>query len=564
MTSTSTLGLPNKHASEGRLSDITDIEQSPWFDAEWYMLQYPDVAVSGMSPAQHYLLLGEAWGRRAGPRFDAEYYLNSHPDVAKAGISPLLHFTRNGEKEGRWPVRLRANELEELLWQQTRTISQLSALERLLTHQDPWEASYAAWALGRWYAWQGEWQCCADILAHRYQLTDAKPATPAPRLLEIEALINTGQLVEAWRRIQQLEETFPNYLDTSLALSNVFAVQASAYARSSSKQAVALTEQLRLQHINTLFVSANLSPIMLKDDNQPLTLDNLISESPEAAYSAVINEKGWVNDEKDWANGEKSLVSIIMPVFNAEKHLETALHSLARQLYTDLEVIVVDDASTDNTLTIAQAFSQQDARFRVLAQPRNQGAYAARNRGLAASKGAFITVHDSDDWSHPQKIELQVKGLKTQPAWKACFSDWVRCSTELMFNRWRLEALDGWIYRNTSSFMFRREVFETLGFWDVVRVDADTEYFQRFTAAFGVKAFGGVKRGVPLAFGRSLPTSLSQAGPTHLVTQFKGVRCEYREAAAQWHAGADQPSDLYLSDNPKTRPFPSPAANLPG
>lgn len=137
MTSTSTLGLPNKHASEGRLSDITDIEQSPWFDAEWYMLQYPDVAVSGMSPAQHYLLLGEAWGRRAGPRFDAEYYLNSHPDVAKAGISPLLHFTRNGEKEGRWPVRLRANELEELLWQQTRTISQLSALERLLTHQDP-------------------------------------------------------------------------------------------------------------------------------------------------------------------------------------------------------------------------------------------------------------------------------------------------------------------------------------------------------------------------------------------------------------------------------------------
>lgn len=555
MTSSSTLSSPYKHKTERYLSDLADIEQSPWFDADWYMMQYPDVAVSGMSPAQHYLLLGEAWGRKASPRFDAEYYRNQHQDIAKAGVSPLLHFTRNGEKEGRMPVELHAHQVEDLLWQQANTTAQLKALNGLLTHQDPWEASYAAWALGRWYAWQGEWQRCAEVLSGRHQLQDVKPATAAPWLLEVEALVNDGQLVEAWQRIQQLMTAFPDYPDTSLALANLLAVQAAVQAGGSatppmSSQAHALTEQFRLQHINVLFKRANHYPLALKDASQPLTLDNLTHENTTEARSSA-RESG-------------ELVSVIVPLFNAEAHLATALRSLAEQSYANIEVIVVDDASTDDSLAVAQAFSQQDSRFRVLTQPTNQGAYAARNQGLAVAKGAFITIHDSDDWSHPQKLEVQVVGLESHPEWKACFSDWVRCSTEMLFTRWRVEAMDGWIYRNMSSFMFRREVCDTLGFWDVVRVDADAEYFQRFTTAFGAKSFGGIKRGVPLAFGRSLPTSLSQAGPTHLVTQFNGVRCDYRYAAAQWHESVEQPSDLYLPANPDARPFPAPAANLPG
>ena len=556
MTSSSTLSLPNKHKSEKYWSDIETIEQSPWFDADWYMMQYPDVAVSGMLPAQHYLLLGEAWGRKASSRFDAEYYLDNHQDVAKAGVSPLLHFIRNGEKEGRMPVELRAHAVESLLWQQANTTAQLKALNDLLVHQDPWEASYAAWALGRWYAWLGEWKRCAEVLSRRHKLQDVKPAMAAPWLLEVEALTNNGQLVEAWLCIQQLMAAFPSYPDASLALANLLAVQAvtqTAGPPNSSAEltpAAALTEQFRLQHINALFNRANLNALALKDASQPLTLDNLTYESTAEVRSSK-HESG-------------ELVSVIVPLFNAEDHLVTALRSLAEQSYTNIEVIVVDDASTDNSLAVAQAFSQQDARFKVLTQTTNQGAYAARNRGLAASKGAFITVHDSDDWSHPQKLEEQVSGLEGNAEWKACFSDWVRCTSQMLFTRWRVEAMDGWIYRNTSSFMFRREVFETIGFWDLVRVDADTEYFQRFATVFGAKACGGVKRGLPLAFGRSLPASLSQAGPTHLVTQFKGVRFDYRDAAAQWHESAEQASDLYLPANPNVRPFPAPTANLPG
>ncbi|WP_226940276.1 glycosyltransferase family 2 protein [Halomonas colorata] len=550
MTSTSTLGLPNKHVSEGRLSDITDIEQSPWFDAEWYMLQYPDVAVSGMSPAQHYLLLGEAWGRRAGPRFDAEYYLERHKDVARANVSPLLHFIRNGEKEGRWPVQLQAHQLEDLLWQRIATKANLTALTNMLGHQDSWEASYAAWALGRWYAWQNEWQRCAEVLSIRHKLYDVKPDTPAPRLLEVEALTHIGQLLSAWQCIQLLKKVFPDYPDTSLALSNLLATQAKAQGEGGPAQAGALMDQLRLQHINTLFLNAKLQPIALKSANKPLTLDNLTLDEPGASLSSVPYEAG--------------LVSILVPVFNAEAHLATALRSLAEQTYTNLEVIVVDDASTDNSLGVAQSFCEQDTRFRVLVQSTNQGAYAARNRGLAAAKGAFFTVHDSDDWSHPQKLEIQVNGLLKNPDWKVCSSDMVRCYKSLFFRRWRIESLDGWIYRNTSSLLIRREVAETLGYWDKVRCSADTEYLHRIRAAFGNKALGEVLKGVPLAFCREQSQSLSQTSATHLVTQFNGIRYDYMQAAAQWHADAGQPSDLYLSANPKTRPFPSPAANLPG
>lgn len=557
MTSSSTLSLPNEHKLERHRLAIADIERSPWFVEDWYIAEYPDVTVSGMKPAEHYLALGESWGRWAGPRFDSKYYLERYQDVAKAGASPLLHFIRNGEKEGRWPIQLCAQQHEELLWQQTAIESQLAGLRELLGHQDSWEASYSAWALGRWYAWQGEWQACAKVLASRHTLTDLKPATPTPGLLEIEALTKSGQLVAAWQCIQQLEALFPDYADIPLAKANLLAAQADKCSTASSEQASSpygqahlLTDQFRLQQINTLFQDANLCPVALKDPNQPLSLDNL---TPEKGGVARLP-----------ATKLAELVSVVVPVFNAEAHLATALRSLAEQSYSNIEAIIVDDASTDSSLAVAQAFSQQDSRFQVISQTTNQGAYAARNRGLEASRGAFITVHDSDDWSHPQKLERQVNSLVGQPKWMACRSHWVRCNDRLYFGHWRLEDVGGWIYPNTSSLMFRRSVVDSIGYWDRVRVNGDTEYLARIRQVFGAPSVGSVMENVPLSLGRSVLDSLSQAGATHLITQFNGVRHDYMQAASAWHAQAENASDLYLPASPSSRPFVSPAANLPG
>jgi glycosyltransferase involved in cell wall biosynthesis len=78
-----------------------DIEKSELFSAEWYLVQYPDVADAGVNPIQHYLSYGAFEGRDPGPKFSTIGYLQRYPDVAKASVNPLLHYLRNGRAEGR-------------------------------------------------------------------------------------------------------------------------------------------------------------------------------------------------------------------------------------------------------------------------------------------------------------------------------------------------------------------------------------------------------------------------------------------------------------------------------
>lgn len=81
--------------------DIALILTSEYFDIEWYLKNYPDVAKSNMNPAEHYLIYGAAEGRLPGPFFDGNWYSQHYPDVAAAGVNPLLHFVMFGQQEGR-------------------------------------------------------------------------------------------------------------------------------------------------------------------------------------------------------------------------------------------------------------------------------------------------------------------------------------------------------------------------------------------------------------------------------------------------------------------------------
>lgn len=82
------------------------IEGSSYFDAPWYLAEYPDVLGAGCSPAEHYLLHGAAEGRDPGPDFSTAYYLREAPDVEAAGTNPLVHFLLHGKAEGRLPSAL--------------------------------------------------------------------------------------------------------------------------------------------------------------------------------------------------------------------------------------------------------------------------------------------------------------------------------------------------------------------------------------------------------------------------------------------------------------------------
>ena len=94
-------------------------------------------------------------------------------------------------------------------------------------------------------------------------------------------------------------------------------------------------------------------------------------------------------------------VSIVVPCYNAEKHLSECLDSILKQSLHDLEVIAVNDGSTDRTLDILQRYAAQDVRLRIIDQS-NQGAPQARANGVKAASADYIVFVDSDDYIYPR------------------------------------------------------------------------------------------------------------------------------------------------------------------
>ncbi|MHA6964324.1 glycosyltransferase [Zobellella denitrificans] len=455
--------------------------------------------------------------------FNPQWYLAHYPDVAAAGIEPWQHFIRHGVHEQRFPCPLEVWSLDETLWQGDE-----SALGRLheLVQIPGLEGSVAGWLLGRWYSTHGEIDKAEAPLQFFFNEPKARLLVrhAGPFLLLFSILHRQQRFDEA--KVWLTDNRWPVTPDKSLAHAM-------------------LPGPERLLWLNQMFEQTNLHPVALLSEQAGPVLDNLAA----LPSSPAVRGSGW------WPRSP--LVSVIIPCHNAAATLVTALRSLQQQSWRNLQILVVDDASTDHSVQLVTDLAREDKRITLLRHSRNQGAYAARNTGLAAAKGRFITVHDADDWSHPQKIELQVRALMNNRHTIASVSHWVRCSPSLDFQAWGKE--NGWTYRNVSSLMFRRKVHKQLGYWDLVSVNADTEYYYRLIHFYGAKAITEVMPGVPLAFARVGSGSLTHQQATHLFSQYQsnGLRRRYNEAAWQWHQQTSG-KQLYLEQSPLVRPFAVP------
>ena len=122
-------------------------------------------------------------------------------------------------------------------------------------------------------------------------------------------------------------------------------------------------------------------------------------------------------------------VSVIMAAYNAEAHLRTAVESILNQSFTDLELIVVNDGSSDATADILSHYAQRDLRVNVVNQD-NAGIAMARNVGIARSRAELVAIMDSDDIAHPRRLEMQRDFLLENPECAA-----VCCRCELIDER---------------------------------------------------------------------------------------------------------------------------------
>lgn len=119
-------------------------------------------------------------------------------------------------------------------------------------------------------------------------------------------------------------------------------------------------------------------------------------------------------------NQSKIKVSVIVPVYNAQGYLDQCIGSILSQTLKDIEIICVDDSSTDRSLEILKKYEKQDSRLRVFTQ-QNSGAGAARNRGLSHASGEYLSFLDADDFFEPDMLELAYAKAKEDKADMAVF-----------------------------------------------------------------------------------------------------------------------------------------------
>jgi glycosyltransferase involved in cell wall biosynthesis len=340
--------------------------------------------------------------------------------------------------------------------------------------------------------------------------------------------------------------------------SSVFLALLDAHRRSSEDSLLAaanLAAHLKLNSVPDLGANLQLAWInaaLALKELEPVFLNPALGSTPFDQLDCTLEEPIEVLSPL--------MVTVIVPAFNSEAWLPTAMRGLLAQSWRNLEIIIVDDCSTDATLAVARKIAKQDQRVTVLENLKNQGAYASRNKALEVAKGHYVTVHDADDWSHPRKIERQLLAFDSNMKMVANMSRSVRIdpSSLKFFAQYGREILR----QNSSSLMFKRNpVLTELGFWDEVKFGADTEYHHRINAKYGMGSAPTINEGL-LSFTRFHSESLTGGGKNSTLRGIIGARRDYVRKFTDWHEQMKfTDRGLYLERATTKRPFVIPTSS---
>ncbi|WPL18695.1 Putative glycosyltransferase EpsE [Thiorhodovibrio winogradskyi] len=261
-------------------------------------------------------------------------------------------------------------------------------------------------------------------------------------------------------------------------------------------------------------------------------------------------------------HGQGPLISVLMPVYNAETTLHLAVRSILEQTWQSLELLLIDDASTDASRVIAESLQQQDPRVRVLTLRTNGGPYVAKNVGLVHARGQYLTVHDADDWAFPTRLADQILPLINAPDGepRVTMGRMLRMQENGRVTRFRDPdwiAEDGVLRLCFPSLLFERNYFEQrLGAWDSVRVGADAEILARIRR-YTPQCLRVIER--PLMLQLDASQSLTTNDATYLDERgVAPIRRDYQQAWESWHNDQAELPRLQFPLDP--RPFQAPAA----
>jgi hypothetical protein len=187
-------------------------------------------------------------------------------------------------------------------------------------------------------------------------------------------------------------------------------------------------------------------------------------------------------------------VSVLMTAYNREKYIGDAIESVLAQTYADFELVVVDDCSRDNTVSVARSY-ETDPRVRVIVNQHNLGDYPNRNHAAKQARGAFLKYHDSDDIMYPYCLEVMVRALESAPSAGLALSSnlgaWAggpcpMFSTPLLSFQREFLGYGGLLEVSPSHALFRTDVFRSLGGFPEIGVHSDAEFYLRACAKLNI------------------------------------------------------------------------------
>lgn len=179
-------------------------------------------------------------------------------------------------------------------------------------------------------------------------------------------------------------------------------------------------------------------------------------------------------------------VSVIMPAYNAELYISTAIESILNQTYKDFEFIIVNDCSTDSTLEIIRKYAKNDKRIKVISNQENQRIAKTLNNALREAKGEYVARMDADDWSYPERIAKQVKLMDGNPNISISSGNMEICDENLkVINTSKFPSSDEEIrkvflqYNPTVSpaMIWRRKFSEEIGGFKIDTMSEDYMFF---------------------------------------------------------------------------------------
>ncbi|KUF08986.1 glycosyltransferase [Pseudoponticoccus marisrubri] len=526
-----------KHYSNfGDLKDILKLlRNSKQVHSNWYLEQYPDVAELGMHPAEHYLKFGAEMGRDPGKGFSTRYYLENYPEVSEMGMNPLLHYVLHGQKKGykrrdwgssdpKKEANRKIGGLRSKLMSLGFTAQPLAEFEELMVNgPDDYTRTLAARELALWNM--------RERTEEGYR-----------RALEFIARGRKTATLEQRARFATIE-LLCHYFLGDLETGRAFFEKACLKGEFNPHLLLAWVNfhdspEERCLWINQALRYYNISEIGLLPDTSVTLYDRLCPARPV----------------KKIHDGPK--VSVLLAAYCAAEMIPTALRSLQEQSWQNIEVLVLDDCSPDDgaMARVVERYAAEDPRIRLIRMEQNGGAYVARNRGLDEATGELITIHDADDWSHPLKIETQVRYLMDNPEVLGCTSQQARATESLNFTKFPHNC--DIVRVNVSSFMYRRRIMDELGYWATTRFAADSELIFRIRKVFGEHTVHNIPTG-PLSFQRESDSSIVKNDIFGIDGFYYGVRHEFFSASSQYiRLGGDvrYPKDVR---NPPFK-FPNP------